>query len=574
MLIAAVVAAAIVAVIAVLSHTTVEAKSPPIGGGTTPDVGTSVDIARHCPWLEAGIQQGLSDAALAQLVLNRMTVAEKLNEVVLYSSGLYENINAGVPRLCVPSLAVQDGPQGVGFNNLHVTQLPAPLGIAASFNTSIASTYGQVEGAESTAKGYDTVQGPTLNIDRVPESGRTYEGFGEDPVLASAMGVADIEGIQSTGSMAMAKEFAVYSQETDRGVLNENVSERAIQELYLPPFKAAVTQAHVSTIMCAYPRLNGTFQCQQPQLVSLLRQWGFEGFVRSDLGAVHDPVAALTAGTDLIKPEDAADLTALVQQNQLPIAAVNAAVARILGQMFAHGVIGKEDPVGSPANSVDSAAHTTIALRAAESSAVLLKNTDSVLPLSSGRPRTVAIIGADASSYPVTTGFGSSWVVAPFTSTPLSAITASGGCGDIGHLFERREHVGEPTPDPHRSPDTGLRCRAWPDPDPGSDRLRLGASHPHGRRAHRRSHHQPPSHVDLGATSIDVHRSGRSAAAGTADRRQGPRPGPPTPPDHVQRGPPSRMDEHDRGVDGNADPAAERALRALAPGVGWSEPHP
>ena len=421
-LIAVAVVAAFVVVVVVLSRSTVQTKTPYIGGGTSPDVGTSADIALRCPWLEAGIQQGLSDSALAQLVLDRMTLAEKVGEVVLYSSGLYENINAGVPRLCIPSLAVQDGPQGVGYENLHVTQLPAPLGIAATFDTSIASTYGQVEGVESTAKGYDTVQGPTLNIDRVPESGRTYEGFGEDPVLTSAMGVADIKGIQSTGSMAMAKEFAVYSQETDRGVLDEAVSPRAIQELYLPPFKAAVTQAHVSTIMCAYPRLNGTFQCQQPQLLNLLNQWGFEGFVRSDLGAVHDPVAALSAGTDLIKPESAAELAALVQQHQLPIAAVNAAVARILGQMFAHGVIGKEAAVGSPAHSVDSAAHTAIALRAAESSAVLLKDSDSVLPLSSGRPRTVAVIGADASSYPVTTGFGSSWVVAPFTSTPLSAI--------------------------------------------------------------------------------------------------------------------------------------------------------
>jgi beta-glucosidase len=212
-------------------------------------------------------------------------------------------------------------------------------------------------------------------------------------------------------------------------VLDEEVSQRAIQELYLPPFKAAVTQAHVSTIMCAYPRLNGTFQCQQPQLVSLLDQWGFDGFVRSDLGAVHDPVAALSAGTDLIKPENAADLTTLVQQNDLPIAVVNAAVTRVLTQMFANGVIDREDEAGSPGDPVDSAAHTAVALRAAESSAVLLKNSHSVLPLSSGRPRTLAIIGADASSYPVTTGFGSSWVVAPFTTTPLSAIQRRAGAG-------------------------------------------------------------------------------------------------------------------------------------------------
>ena len=253
-LIAAGVAAAIVVVIVVLSHSTVEAKSPYIGGGTSRNIGTSADIALRCPWLEAGIQQGLSDTALAQLVLNRMTVAEKLDEVVLYSSGLVREHQCRGPPAVRPFARRPGRTPGCGLQQPSTSpNSPLRLGIAATFNTSIASTYGQVEGAESTAKGYDTVQGPTLNIDRVPESGRTYEGFGEDPVLASAMGVANIEGIQSTGSMAMAKEFAVYSQETDRGVLNEEVSERAIQELYLPPFKAAVTQAHVSTIMCAYP---------------------------------------------------------------------------------------------------------------------------------------------------------------------------------------------------------------------------------------------------------------------------------------------------------------------------------
>ena len=166
----------------------------------------------------------------------------------------YENINAGVPRLCIPSLAVQDGPQGLAYGDTNVTQLPSPLGIAATFNTATARAYGVVEGSEASGQGIDAIQGPTLNIDRVPESGRSYEGYGEDPMLVSAMGVADIEGIQSTGTMAMAKHFAVYSQETDRGVLDDQVSERALHELYLPPFKAAVTQAHVGSVMCAYPR--------------------------------------------------------------------------------------------------------------------------------------------------------------------------------------------------------------------------------------------------------------------------------------------------------------------------------
>ena len=386
-----------------------------------------------------------------------MTVSEKLGEVVLNSSGPYENVNAGVPRLCIPSLAVQDGPQGVGYGARHVTQLPSPLGVAASFNTSVALSYGQVEGAESLAKGFDTVQGPTLNIDRVPESGRTYEGFGEDPLLVSAMGVANIEGIQTTGSMAMAKEYAVYSQETDRGVLDNQVSERAIQELYLPPFKAAVTQAHVSTMMCAYPKLNGTYQCQQPQFLGLLNQWGFDGFIRSDLGSVHDPVAALSAGTNLIKPQNADVLTGLVHQGQLPIDAVNAAVIRVLTQMFAHGVIGR-DETGSPSALVDTAAHRSVALQAAESSAVLLKNADSVLPLSSGRTQSVAVIGADASTDPVTSGLGSSKVLAPFTSTPLSAIRRRAGAGTTVTYSDGGSTTGDlpPIPTALLRPDSGV----------------------------------------------------------------------------------------------------------------------
>ncbi len=110
------------------------------------------------------------------------------------------------------------------------------------------------------------------------------------------MGVADAEGIQSTGTLAMAKHFAVYNQETDRGVLDDQVPTRALEELYLPPFEAAVTQAHVSAAMCAYPQLNGTYQCQDPALLAQLGRWGFTGFIRSDLGSVHDPVAALAAG--------------------------------------------------------------------------------------------------------------------------------------------------------------------------------------------------------------------------------------------------------------------------------------
>lgn len=409
-------------VLALLLRTAGAAGAAP--ADTTP---TPAGIAR-CPWLEAAIDRGETPAQLARDVLSRMTTTEKLGEIVLVSSGDYENVNAGVARLCIPPLALQDGPQGVGFGVEHVTQLPAPLGIAATFDTSLARLYGEVLGSEALGQGFDAIQGPTLNIDRVPQSGRTYEGFGEDPTLVSAMGVADIEGIQSTGAMAMAKHFAVYNQETDRGELNDLVDQRALEELYLPPFRAAVSQAHVSTVMCAYPQLNGTYQCQDGSLLGLLQQWGFTGFVRSDLGSVHDPLAALAAGTDLIKPASVDQLAPLVGQPGLPVSTIDAAVTRVLTTMFAHGVVTRSDG-GSPDSVVDSPAHTAFAQTAAERAAVLLKNTRAVLPLDTARVHSIAVIGADASSAVVTTGHGSSRVLAPFVSTPLSAIRRRAGSG-------------------------------------------------------------------------------------------------------------------------------------------------
>ncbi len=374
------------------------------------------------------MNDGDSPGRLASLVLARMTLAEKVGEVVLNAIGPYENVDAGVPRLCIPSLALQDGPEGVAAGARNVTQLPAPLGLAATFDPSLAHSYGQVEGSEARGQGFDVLQGPTLNVLRVPENGRAYEGYGEDPLLVSELGVADIEGIQSEGVMAQAKHFASYSQETDRGALDDVVSAQALNEIYLPPFKAAVTQAGVASVMCAYPRLNGTFQCEDGSLLGILGQWGFTGFVRSDLGAVHDPAAALVAGTDLIKPASPERLVNLVHSGRLPLAAVDTAVQTVLTQMFTTGIIGRA-PQGSPDTPVDSTSDTAFALAAAEHSAVLLKNGDSVLPLDATQLRSLAVIGADAGTAAVTTGHGSSEVIAPFVSRPLDAIRRRAGRG-------------------------------------------------------------------------------------------------------------------------------------------------
>ena len=392
-----------------------------------PGATATADLATRCPWLESAMDRHESPDALARLVVGRMTPDEKLGEIVLVETGEYENIDSGVPRLCLPALTLQDGPQGVAFGAVDVTQLPDPLGIAASFDPSLARSYGQVQGTEATGQGIDVVQGPDLNIARVPESGRNFEGFGEDPLLVSDMGVADIEGIQSAGALAMAKHFAVYSQETDRAVIDDVVSERALQEIYLPPFKAAVTRAHVSAVMCAYPQLNGTYQCQDPQLRSLLASWGFAGVVRSDLGSVHDPIAALEAGTDMIKPSSVRALSGLVREGQLPVSAVDAATRAVVAELFADGLVG-QPPSGSPDADVATDAHADFALRAAERSAVLLKDARGVLPLHASPTRSVAVIGA-AATVPVATGYGSSRVIAPFVSTPLDAILQRMGSG-------------------------------------------------------------------------------------------------------------------------------------------------
>ena len=134
------------------------------------------------------------------------------------------------------------------------------------------------------------------------------------------------------------------------------VSTRVLDEIYLPPFEAAVDPGHVASLMCAYPEVNGTYQCQDPTLSQVLAQWGFTGFVRSDLGSVHDPVAASTAGTDLIKPSSVASLTTLVREGRLPVALVDAAVTRVLTQMFAHGLVGRQSS-GAPGTPVDTTPH-------------------------------------------------------------------------------------------------------------------------------------------------------------------------------------------------------------------------
>ena len=366
------------------------------------------------------------------MVLAHMTLAEKADFVVLHNGDGYENINSGVPTLCIPSLTMQDGPNGLSAGITGVTALPSSLGIAASFDLGLAYDYGRVLGQEARGKGIDAVQGPNLNLLRVPESGRAFEGYGEDPVMVAAMGVAAIEGIQSQGVMADAKHLTAYNQETARTVLNQRISPRVLQELYLAPFKAAVERAHVASIMCAYGALNDVNICSDPPLYAALRSWNFAGFVRSDLEAVKSPDAAFKAGLDLIKPDTPSSIVEMVSKGHLPAALLTEAVRRVLIEMFRFHLIGTA-PRGTAGNKVTTKNHADFALLAAERSIVLLKNAGSVLPLSASNSGSIAVIGTDSSSAAVSEGEGGAHVQGPFLVKPLTAIEHTVGQRNIAY---------------------------------------------------------------------------------------------------------------------------------------------
>jgi beta-glucosidase len=378
-----------------------------------------------CPWVAQSLQRNANPAKLANEVVAHMTLPEKAAFVVLSAYGQLENSNTGVPRLCIPAISLSDGPNGVANGLTGVTQFPAAIAIAASFNPSLARLVGATIATEARAKGLDVVQGPNLNLTRVPQSGRIFETYGEDPYLASALGVANIEGIQSVGVMANAKHVGAYTQETARERLNQVVPLRAMAELYNVPFRAAVEQAHVASLMCSYGSLNGINTCSDPYVFALLKSWGFSGFVRSDLNAVPNIAKSFRAGISLMKPGSATALLKMVASKALSAADLDRAVRSVLTEMFRFKMIGRP-AAGSLNAAATSPEHSATALRAAENGIVLLKNANSVLPLTK-RLTSLAVIGTSGSESPLVSGGGSSAVTAPYVVTPLAALRAQLG---------------------------------------------------------------------------------------------------------------------------------------------------
>jgi len=385
-----------------------------------------------CPWLN----QSLPVQRRVSMLMAQMTLADKINMVTgAGTSEPYVFYISAIPSLCVPAIGEEDGPLGVGDGLTGVTQMPSAASVAASFDPALAYQYGQVVGSEERAKGAMIDLGPTVNIDRDPRWGRSFEAYTEDPYLNSALAVADVDGVQSTGEMAQIKHFAVYNQETNRNAPADDaiVSTRAEQEIYLPAFYAGTTEAHASSVMCAYSYINGQAACQNQYLLqtTLDQNWGYPGFVTSDYGATHSTVQSADAGNDQEMPSAqfyGPALESAVQDGQVSMATLNGMVSRILTEMFTFNEF-NNPPTGSTSATVTTPAHQAVSTAVAEAGTVLLKNRGGALPLAANGAGTVAVIGPAASAAPTDTGGGSAHVTSTFNVTPLQGIEAAAGPG-------------------------------------------------------------------------------------------------------------------------------------------------
>ncbi len=387
------------------------------------------------PWLATDqTPDQRADALIAQ-----MTLAEKIAMLNGTGGSYVGNIPANT-RLGIPALHLEDGPAGVADGMTGVTAFPAPVGIAASWDTALMNQYGQALGAEEYGKGANVALAPTVNILRNPQWGRSFESLGEDPYLTSQMGVADIKGIQSQNVIATVKHYDANNQEYDRGTVSANVDERTLHEIYMPAFQAAVQQGNVGAAMCAYNKVNDIYSCEQPYLLNdvLKTQWSFPGFVMSDWGATHSTLQSAAAGLDMQMPDGSYYGNALqtaVQNGQVSMGTINEMVHRILRTMFADGLF--DHPTsGIPSSNVATAAHDQFAQQASAQSTVLLQNTQNILPLASGSISSIAVIGSAASTAPKYTGGGSAGVNPSATTTPLQGITSRTGSGVQIHYVE------------------------------------------------------------------------------------------------------------------------------------------
>lgn len=360
-----------------------------------------------------------------KLIISQMTLEEKAG---MCSGKDFWHLK-GIERLGIPEVMVSDGPHGLrkqsdkadhlGVNeSIPAVCFPTACATACSFDRDLLRLLGETLGKECQAEGVSVILGPAVNIKRSPLCGRNFEYFSEDPYLASEMAAAHIKGVQSQNVGTSLKHFAANNQEYRRMSCSSEIDERTLREIYLAAFETAVKEGRPKTVMCSYNRINGEFASENHTLLTeILRdEWGFDGYVMSDWGAVNDRVKALEAGMDLEMPgnEGRGDIRIIeaVKKGRLKEEVLDAAVERILNNIFYytdHRVPGEFD--------LDK--HHEIAEKIAEESIVLLKN-EGILPLSMHEQK-VAFIGEFAEK-PRFQGGGSSHINAYKTESALDVV--------------------------------------------------------------------------------------------------------------------------------------------------------
>ncbi len=371
-------------------------------------------------------------------LIKKLTLDEKI--AMIHGASLFRS--GEVARLGIPAIETSDGPMGVraeflddrwilvGNQDDMVTYLPSNSALASSWNTDLAREMGHVLGAEARGRGKDVILAPGINIKRDPLCGRNFEYMSEDPVLTKAFAVPFIQAVQENDVAACVKHFAANGQETDRLMVDEEIDERTLYELYLPAFKAAVQEAGAYSVMGAYNKVNGVHCCENKKLLDeiLRKEWGFDGAVISDWGGVHKTKEAAECSMDLemsIFPDFddyklANPLKALIEKGEISVDTVDAKVRNLLRMMYRLKMIGskKDDRKAGAYNKPE---HREAVLRGAQESMILLKNENRILPLDAKKIKKLAVIGANAvtqHSY----GGGSAEIKALYEICPLAGL--------------------------------------------------------------------------------------------------------------------------------------------------------
>ena len=367
-------------------------------------------------------------------MIDRMTLEEKVSLL----AGVDKWYTRSIARLGIPSLRVTDGPHGARTVSdddptitLQATCFPTGSALGATWNTELIRRVGEAIGDETKARGCAIILGPCVNIHRSPLGGRNFESYSEDPHLAARIAVAYVDGVQSRNVGVSVKHYALNNQEFERFTISSEVDERTIREIYLPAFAAAVKEGRPWTVMCSYNRISGTYASENSYFLTdiLKKEWGFDGFIISDWGAVHSTAPAANAGLDLEMPGPARffndALVDAVNNGEVSPEVIDDKVRRILKVIDRSGAFNK--PIAIAGDTMDTPEHQHLAREAAQEAIVLLKNEGDFLPLDRDEIKSIAVIGPNADEARIQGG--GSAAVNPFHAvTPLEGIRQK--CGD------------------------------------------------------------------------------------------------------------------------------------------------